>query len=147
MSLWDKDPKCKKCGIVTRLQSRGATSPLDDDIATLQHMYHRGHPVRENKNIPEEAMVQLWCHKCNKEDSYNPVSILIHDGYFAVHNSEDNIYELQDSDVNTIGLVDSQGLYVTHEHIAEISRKFKRWQALMAIHSKCFINLKKNGGK
>ena len=72
-SLWLEDPHCRCCGRPTRLLKMiGGKAP--GDMATIEHRYPRGHPLRSSKHPLYETarMVRtLFCAKCNADsDEY-----------------------------------------------------------------------------
>lgn len=76
--MWDKDPRCENCGVVTVLPEDlpGKISKLGikqikvvpPNMATIQHKYSRLHP---NRGLaPNDERVHfLWCTKCNFEEN------------------------------------------------------------------------------
>lgn len=57
--LWHEDPHCMYCGTLTILPKPGQVE-LEDNTATLDHMFGRGHPYREM-----EGTKVLACNRCN----------------------------------------------------------------------------------
>lgn len=79
--LWIDDDKCKNCGVTTVLPSslemkrcvkgRYLVS-IPDNMATLQHVYDRLHPMRHPSKYhktPSESRYTLFCNKCNTTDN------------------------------------------------------------------------------
>lgn len=68
-----KDPHCYYCGIVTvndypvrnRELKKGEEPP--DDMATLEHLYHRFDKRRYDISVPDEDKKVVACYKCNVE--------------------------------------------------------------------------------
>ncbi len=61
--LWDQDPHCRNCGVLTVLPDG-----IDhrDNTATIQHIYSKDDPRRKENNLED---ITLFCSKCNKEDN------------------------------------------------------------------------------
>lgn len=72
-SLWLEDKHCRCCGQPTRLLKLGNGRP-PIDVATVEHKYPRGHPLREPSHpLYETARLvrTLYCWKCNHDsDQY-----------------------------------------------------------------------------
>lgn len=69
--LWYTNPHCENCGVVTvlpesidGLNAKGIKPP--DNMATIQHKYCRGHPLRLTRAPHNERRRLLWCYKCNQ---------------------------------------------------------------------------------
>jgi len=62
--LWKHNPNCVNCGCTTRYGVRLGKGKVPDDVATIQHLYPKNHPVREYCRC-----VVLFCRKCNVEDN------------------------------------------------------------------------------
>lgn len=78
--LWNINPRCEKCGVVTILPIDVPGACYDeagllhiknvpDNMATIQHKYDKLHPMRqENRSAKKrERRRFLWCIKCNRE--------------------------------------------------------------------------------
>lgn len=75
--MWQKNPHCERCGIVTVLAAslpnktvhQDGHFTLDeypDNMATIQHRYSKTHPLRNQPGNGERRRF-LWCHKCNRD--------------------------------------------------------------------------------
>jgi hypothetical protein len=60
--LWNRDPQCFRCGCETDI--RTANAP---DSATVEHIYHRGHPKRRESTRRHLPDTVLACRRCNNE--------------------------------------------------------------------------------
>jgi hypothetical protein len=60
--LWNRDPRCFWCGRETDI--RTANAP---DSATVEHIYHRGHPKRRQSTRRHLPDTVLACRRCNNE--------------------------------------------------------------------------------
>lgn len=62
--FWRRDPRCHWCERKTVLPE--GSSDHREDVATIDHLYSRFHPMRGKvpKGIPQYV---LACHKCNNE--------------------------------------------------------------------------------
>lgn len=69
------NPHCEKCGILTILPEdlpytidALGTKQIDNipNMATIQHKYHKLHPLRRVVNRRERRLF-LWCYKCNNQ--------------------------------------------------------------------------------
>lgn len=79
LQLWYKNPRCEKCGKLTILPEHHPKVLYKDDgqmyfkgdmphdLATIQHKYHKQHPMRHKQVFNNERRHFLWCYKCNKE--------------------------------------------------------------------------------
>jgi hypothetical protein len=87
--LWNIDPHCENCGVLTVLakdcgdikynetnRTYYFDGPVPDNMATLQHIYCRIHPMRHVRPASgTERRRFLWCYRCNQDynDKYeNP---------------------------------------------------------------------------
>lgn len=85
-NLWKEDNHCRRCGIETLLPDQIMSKyrllesqksdfikliSLEDrnQMATIQHIYDRYHPLRLTVPKNQESRYELWCWKCNNEDS------------------------------------------------------------------------------
>lgn len=66
--LFEADPTCHWCGIVTVWRDNPALPP-PDDTATLDHLYCRSHPLRRVPHDGSYPRYVLACYKCNNERS------------------------------------------------------------------------------
>jgi hypothetical protein len=65
LRLWKKNPRCEKCGIKTTLNfTSGVGKKTPPNLATIQHKYHKLHPLRKQKH--KHRVLFLWCYSCNK---------------------------------------------------------------------------------
>ena len=65
--LFDESPCCRKCGVVTTMDStltQTINGQTVDNCTTIQHNLPRTHPNYHNDYT-------LWCYKCNQEDAVN----------------------------------------------------------------------------
>lgn len=61
-NLWKRDPRCHWC----EKETKYSASQRDPLLATLDHIYPRGHPLR-NSFKPGQERTILACRKCNAE--------------------------------------------------------------------------------
>lgn len=64
--LWNEDPHCHWCGVLTKIDHEGRAT-LDPDDATLDHIYHRGHEARKVDMPKQKEDVVLACSHCNNK--------------------------------------------------------------------------------
>jgi hypothetical protein len=64
--LWEADPRCYWCGIVTVLIEKSGGSHLPNE-ATIDHLRPRHHPGRLEPIEHQEIRRVLSCFKCNNE--------------------------------------------------------------------------------
>jgi hypothetical protein len=63
--LWRKNPHCENCGIKTSICfTAGVGKKTPPNLATIQHKYHKLHPLRNKDH--KERILFLWCYNCNK---------------------------------------------------------------------------------
>lgn len=58
--LWEKDPRCFWCGRETDIRTANAS-----DSATVEHLYARGQPKREEatrRHLPDTVLACRWCN-------------------------------------------------------------------------------------
>ncbi len=71
LALWKQDPHCRMCGQITVLpESFGRWHFVkrkgpQGNVATIQHMIDRLHPLRGKV----AGTLELWCWLCNQKDS------------------------------------------------------------------------------
>lgn len=58
--LWNRDPRCFWCGRVTDIRTTNAP-----DSATVEHLYARGQPKREEATRRHLPATLLACRRCN----------------------------------------------------------------------------------
>jgi len=65
-TLWEKDPKCHYCGVVTtwEIPAKGSLSPT---AATLDHLISRLHPTRYTMDHYPSSLLVLCCYRCNND--------------------------------------------------------------------------------
>lgn len=61
--LWNKDPRCRRCGVVTVLPED--VNGLPENMATIEHMDGRMLGTRGTFRNVERTT--LWCRKCNND--------------------------------------------------------------------------------
>lgn len=66
--LWKKNNgKCECCGKDTILPEKGINANFQpDNMATIDHLYCRYHPLRKVKPKPGERRLFLFCYRCNQ---------------------------------------------------------------------------------
>jgi len=67
--LWRRDPRCFWCGRETDI--RTVNGP---DSATVEHIYHRGHPKRRQSTRRHLPDTVLACRRCNNERGSPPTT-------------------------------------------------------------------------
>ncbi len=68
--MWLEDPHCENCGILTVLPEHikmGKKKRQPPNMATIQHKYHRLHPLRMVRT--DDRRTYLWCRSCNTKDN------------------------------------------------------------------------------
>lgn len=79
IQLWNRDPHCENCGILTILPETlpGKINPtsgvkqmrdVPDNMATIQHRYDRFSGMKQLLDTKYSRALYLWCNKCNFED-------------------------------------------------------------------------------
>lgn len=63
--LWNKDPRCFWCGVVTKPTNKHG-GKQENDMATLDHVYSRLDPKRK-QNLNLEVKTVLSCYLCNQK--------------------------------------------------------------------------------
>lgn len=86
--LWQEDPRCHWCGIITQWSSKKLIKQISNktvkqppNMATLDHLYSRFHPDRKI-TTPDIKRRFLSCYKCNHargffDDQRRPWWVLI----------------------------------------------------------------------
>lgn len=59
-ALWERDPRCFWCGRETNIKTANAP-----DSATVEHLYARGQPKREESTRRHLPATVLACRRCN----------------------------------------------------------------------------------
>lgn len=73
--LWLSDPRCHWCGRVTVLASLIGKRRQFAELATIDHLYSRLHPLRSApKRHPREERTVIACHECNLRRSQREVA-------------------------------------------------------------------------
>lgn len=66
--MWEYDPRCHWCGVVTVLPKPGPPKgPPNPRLATIDHLRPRHHPGRREPTNGKEFRRVLACWKCNNE--------------------------------------------------------------------------------
>ena len=88
LKLWEEDPKCCWCGILTRVEPRTNGGQLPNDTATLEHLYSRLHPKRRDPNYSSEQRRFLACHWCNHRRGIVEDFLLKNRNGYTIHINE-----------------------------------------------------------
>jgi hypothetical protein len=64
--LFKKDPHCQQCGVLT-VSPRFCEGmiPPPNDMATLEHIYSRFHPIRHSQDYAKFERYKILCYQCN----------------------------------------------------------------------------------